>query len=213
MADTVEIEGGNVDEAIEAALKKLGVSRDDVEIEVLDKPSKGLLGLGAKEAKVRVWLKGTDAPAQQPDDVVREILSLMNIPADVSPEESEGSLFVNISGENLGMLIGRHGHTLDALQYLVNVCINKNNPAPRRIIIDVEGYRKQRSKEIKALTERIIGKVLARQQSVTLRPMNAYERKIVHTIVGEYSGVSSISSGEEPERQVIISPTQAANQP
>lgn len=208
MSDIIEFTGTNVDEAIENALKKMGVARDEVEVEVVEEPSKGLLGLGAKEAKVKVRLKSNLA-RKSPEAMVGEILSLMGIGARVDAEESAGVYYINIYGENLGMLIGRHGHTLDALQYLINVGANKNNPSPKRIIIDVEGYRQQRSKEIKALAERMVGKVIARHEAITLRPMNAYERKIVHLVVGEYSGVESSSTGEEPERHVVISPTES----
>lgn len=207
MTESNQFEGETIEEAIEKAVNEFKVAKEDMDIEILEQPSKGLLGIGGKVAKIIVSVKS--AAAAVPQETLSEILELMGVEATVETEDLEDHTGVNISGENLGMLIGRHGHTLDALQYLVNIMINKNSLAKKRIILDVEGYRKQKTDEIKAMTERVIGKVLIRQRPMTLRPMNAFERKLVHTVVGEYSGVSSISSGEEPERKVVISPAKA----
>ena len=206
MRDFIEVEGNDVDDAITIALEKLGASKDDVDVEVLDKPTKGLLGLGAKGAKIRVSLKGQDSVADA-EELVKDILSLMNIEAEISQEEADDNILINISGDNLGLLIGRHGNTLDALQYLVNIGANKNKTIRRRVIVDVEGYRRQRITDIKSLAARIVGKVLARQSEIELRPMNAFERKVVHDVVGEYEGVTSASADEGQERHVVISPT------
>lgn len=207
MTESNQFEGETIEEAIEKAVNEFKIAKEDMDIEILEQPSKGLLGIGGKVAKISVSVKS--AAAAVPQETLSEILELMGVEATVETEDLEDHTGVNISGENLGMLIGRHGHTLDALQYLVNIMINKNSLAKKRIILDVEGYRKQKTDEIKAMTERVIGKVLIRQRPMTLRPMNAFERKLVHTVVGEYSGVSSISSGEEPERKVVISPAKA----
>jgi len=203
-------EGDSVDEAIEKAVEELTVSKEDLDVEILAKPSKGLLGIGvSKGAKIKVAFKKVglkDEGGKSPKVVTEELLSLMGIEAEVDFEDLEDSIAVDVSGDNLGMLIGRHGHTLDAFQYLVNIMVNKDKLERKRVIVDIEGYRKQKTGEIKAMAERVVGKVMVRQKPITLRPMNAYERRLVHTIVGEYSGVSSTSIGEDPERKVVISP-------
>ncbi len=197
-------EGDSVDDASAKAEEEYNVSRDNMNIEILEQPSKGILGIGgSKIAKIKVTLK--DEGGRAPEIVVEELLSLMKIEATVELEDTEDSINVDVSGDDLGMLIGRHGHTLDAFQYLVNIMVNKDKLERKRVIVDIEGYRKQKTIEIKAMAERIVGKVLVRQDSITLRPMNAYERKLVHTVVSEYSDVSSISTGEDPERKVVIS--------
>ena len=198
-------EGDSVDDASAKAEEEYNVSRDNMNIEILEQPSKGILGIGgSKIAKIKVTLK--DEGGRAPEIVVEELLSLMKIEATVELEDTEDSINVDVSGDDLGMLIGRHGHTLDAFQYLVNIMVNKDKLERKRVIVDIEGYRKQKTIEIKAMAERIVGKVLVGQDSITLRPMNAYERKLVHTVVSEYSDVSSISTGEDPERKVVISP-------
>jgi len=198
-------EGDSVDEAIEKAVEELNIPKENIDVEILEQPSKGLLGIGgSKGAKIKVVQK--DDEGKPPKVIVEELLALMEIPATVESEDLEDSFSIDVSGDNLGMLIGRHGHTLDSFQYLVNIIANKNKLERKRVIVDIEGYRKQKTGEIKAMAERIVGKVLVRQKSITLRPMNAYERKLVHTVVGDYSGVSSTSSGEDPERKVVISP-------
>jgi len=204
--DFIEIEDDDVDNAVAVALEKLGVTKDQVDIEVLDKPSKGLLGLGAKGARVKVSLKSQDSGIRA-EELVRDILSLMDIEADISREDADDNIMIDISGDNLGLLIGRHGNTLDALQYLVSIGANKNRSVRRRIIVDVEGYRRQRIEDIKGLAARLIGKVLAGHSELELRPMNAFERKVVHDVVGEYDGVTSASVGEGEERHVVISPS------
>ena len=197
-------EGDSVDDASAKAEEEYNVSRDNMNIEILEQPSKGILGIGgSKIAKIKVTLK--DEGGRAPEIVVEELLSLMKIEATVELEDTEDSINVDVSGDDLGMLIGRHGHTLDAFQYLVNIMVNKDKLERKRVIVDIEGYRKQKTIEIKAMAERIVGKVLVGQDSITLRPMNAYERKLVHTVVSEYSDVSSISTGEDPERKVVIS--------
>lgn len=206
MRDFIEVEGDDVDDAIAIALEKLGVTKDLIDVEILDKPSKGLLGLGAKGAKIRVSVKGQDS-AVDAEGLVKDILSLMSIDATISQEEADDNILINISGDNLGLLIGRHGTTLDAIQYLVNIGANKNKAVRQRVIVDVEGYRQQRVKDIEGLATRIVEKVLAGQSEIELRPMNAFERKVVHDIVGKYDGVTSASIDEGQDRHVVISPS------
>lgn len=206
MRDFIEVEGDDVDDAIAIALEKLGVTKDLIDVEILDKPSKGLLGLGAKGAKIRVSVKGQDS-AVDAEGLVKDILSLMSIDATISQEEADDNILINISGDNLGLLIGRHGTTLDAIQYLVNIGANKNKAVRQRVIVDVEGYRQQRVKDIEGLAARIVEKVLAGQSEIELRPMNAFERKVVHDIVGKYDGVTSASIDEGQDRHVVISPS------
>lgn len=205
MDKVLEMEGQTVEEAIDQALEKLGTSRDEVEVEILDEANKGLLGLRkGKLARVRVWLK--DDIQEAVKAVVQQIIAHFPISADIETRPENEALWVELKGQDLAVLIGHHGQTLDALQLLANAIIKKTRPSAPRIVVEVEGYRARRQEQLQALAERMVGVALSRQEPVVLRPMNAYERKIIHTVVAEHDGVSSSSSGEEPDRQVTIYP-------
>jgi len=205
MGKTTETEADTTEEAIEAALAELGAGRDEVEIEILEEPNKGLLGLRKAKARVRVTVLDRDEVAKT---VVEGILAEMGVEATITAHREGDELWLTISGDSSAWLIGHHGYTLDALQVLVQSITSRQLQSPARVVLDIEDYRARRKKEIQSLAERTIGAVLARNEAISMRPMNAYERKIVHLAVGAYEGVVSISTGADPNRFVIIAPAE-----
>ncbi|MCL4439695.1 MAG: protein jag [Firmicutes bacterium] len=201
----VEKVGKTIDEAIELGLQEFGVLRDEVIIEVLEEPSKGLFGLiGSRPAKVKLTLK--DNPTRRTNHLLKNIFKAMDIPVDVAIKEHDQMLQVSLEGPDLGVLIGRRGETLDALQYLINLAINKNQEQRRKVILDVEGYRNRREETLQKLAMRLADKAKMRGRSVVLEPMNSQERRIIHTALQGRDDIYTFSEGEEPFRKIIISP-------
>jgi len=221
---SVEKTGKTVDEAVEAAIVELGVSREQIEYEVLEEPSKGLFGfLGGKPARVRVELVDTqgavpqekkvrasvaDKPASDPVEVAKTFLMSVfkAMKLDVKIEKLTGieQVTLNLRGEDLGILIGKHGQTLDALQYLTNLAAHRDSEERVRIIIDVEDYRKRREETLVRLAQRLADRVKLRGEKVVLEPMSPHERKIIHTALQDDLRVTTFSEGEEPFRKVVI---------
>lgn len=204
MSKTTETEAETTEAAVEAALEELGVERDQVAIEILEEPNKGLLGLRKARARVKVTVVDIEDVAKA---VVEGLLDKMGAEAKVTIHREGEELWLTISGNSLAWLIGHHGYTLDALQVLAQSMISRQMKSPARVVLDIEDYRARRKKEIQSLAERTIGAALARNEAISLRPMNAFERKIVHLVAAEYEGVSSMSAGVDPNRFVIITPT------
>ncbi|MBO8127863.1 MAG: protein jag [Peptococcaceae bacterium] len=202
----IEKTGKSVQEAVNLALQDLGVSEDRVEIEVLEEPSKGFLGiLGGRPARVMVRVK--DSVCDDVSLLVREIVSAMGVAADIKVEnEEENRLYVRLEGEDAGVLIGRRGETLNALQYLVNLSINRKREERYRVIIDVEGYRKKREETLQRLALKLADKVRRRGRSIVLEPMNAHERRVIHTTLRSRNDIYTFSEGEEPYRKIVIAP-------
>ncbi len=203
MAMFVEKLGKTVDEAVEAALEELNTDIENVTVEVIDEGSKGVLGIFKnKEAKVRVTLK--DDIKVEVGTFIGNILDKMDVDATVSVTEKEDCINVDISGENVGILIGRRGETLDAIQYITSLVVNKDNDDFKRIIVDVENYRQKREETLIALAYRMANKVEKYKKSITLEPMTPYERRIIHSALQERFTIETISIGEEPNRKVVI---------
>lgn len=201
----VEKVGKTIDEAIERGLQEFGVLRDEVIIEVLEEPSKGLFGLiGSRPAKVKLTLK--DNPVRRADRLLKSIFQAMDVPVELDVRENDQLLQVSIEGPDLGILIGRRGETLDALQYLANLAINKNQEQRRKVILDVEGYRLRREETLQKLAVRLADKAKQRGRSVVLEPMNSQERRIIHTALQGRDDIYTFSEGEEPFRKIIIAP-------
>jgi len=204
-SNIVESTGKTVDEAIETALEDLKLSRNDVEIEILEEPTKGLFGLlGGKPARVRVRTKITATGRAK--EMLNNVMRAMKLDVNIEAVEKNERVIINISGPDLGILIGRRGETLDALQYLVNLSANKNVEKRKRIIIDIEGYRKRREETLMKLAFKLADKARQRGRNVVLEPMNSMERRIIHTALQERDDIYTFSEGEEPYRKIIISP-------
>jgi spoIIIJ-associated protein len=205
MMRKIEKSGKTVDIAIDSALKELNVSRNDVDVEVLEEANKGLFGfIGSKLAKVRLTVKET--PTDKVKELLAKIFNSMDIKVNMEVTSREEHVIINLIGSDLGILIGRRGETLDALQYLVNLAANKNVETRTRFIIDVEGYRERREDTLKKLAQRLAEKAIRKGQNVILEPMNPHERRVIHTALQNNKSVETYSQGDEPYRKIIISP-------
>ncbi len=200
-----------VQAAVSAACAELGVAEEDVSCEVLVQPKKGFLGIGASDAKVKVVYeeKEESDPALE---FTKALLKNMNIEASISTEKREnGEFLINIDGEEAGVLIGHHGETLDALQYLCSLAANKKNGEEdgreyKRVVVDISGYRAKREETLRALARRTAEKALKYKKSVSLEPMPSQERRIIHSEVQKIDGVTTNSIGAENNRRVVIYP-------
>lgn len=205
-AQTVEKKGRNIDEAIQAALEELGCEIDDVQVEVLEEPSKGLLGLGLGKKPALVRVTQRDKPERFVRNVVEEILNRMKIDYQINSVESEeGRVRINIVGNDMGLLIGRKGETLNAVQFIVGLIVNRNREEKIRVMLDVEDYRKKREISLEELALRLSDKVKKTRKNVVMRPMTSQERRIVHTALQGDPQISTYSMGDEPNRKVVIS--------
>lgn len=201
----VEKAGKTVDEAVDLALKELDASIDDVSVEILEEPSKGILGLiMVKQARVRITVK--EESPNRAVSLLKEIFRTMDLDVKINAEENEKTIMIDLEGPDLGLLIGRRGETLDALQYLVNLSVNKNQEIRKKIIIDIEGYRDRREKTLQKLAEKLAEKARQRGRNVVLEPMSAQERRIIHTALQGRDDIYTFSEGEDPYRKIIISP-------
>lgn len=198
----VEKSGKSVEEALRLALIDLEVSRDQVEIEILEEGSKGFLGIGAKETRIRVTKKNDVIETAR--NFLSNILNQMSINAKLEIEQNDEVLSINMIGEDMAILIGKRGQTLDSLQYLVSLVVNKEREDYLRVVLDTENYRAKRKETLEALAEKLASKVKKSRKNVILEPMNPYERRIIHSALQNNPSVSTKSEGEEPYRKVII---------
>jgi len=197
--------GRTADEAIEAALLDLGVDRDKVLIEVIEEGNKGLFGiLGGKEAKVRVSLKEL-SPEECAKDFLGNILDAMNVSGVIDVGSDENGININVSGDDMGVLIGRRGETLNALQYLTGLVVNKKTEDYVRVNLDTENYRKKREETLINLANKLAERAIRYRKNVMLEPMNPYERRIIHASLQNNSQVTTYSTGEDTDRRVVIS--------
>ncbi len=204
MKKQVEIEAGSIEEAVKEALIKLGASREEVEIEVIEEGSRGFLGLiGNRLARVRVKLK--ESHTEIIARTIKEIIYAIGI--DVSFKISKSELYwnVNFEGPDVRLLIGRHGDTLNALQFLVNLIVSKRINEKIQLIMDAEGYRQRREETLRRLARRLSERVKRTKKDVVLEPMTPQERRIIHMELKENPWVYTVSEGEEPYRKVVIS--------
>jgi spoIIIJ-associated protein len=211
----VERSAPSVEEAIEAALDELGVSEQEAEVQILREPQKGVLGIGAQDALVRVRVREEEVSgaeleeqAELAEEFLEGLLERMGIDAEVDHHEVDGAMYVDIlgagDGEGMGLLIGKHGATLGALQELVRSAVQRRTGSRCRVLVDVEGYGKRRRSMIAERARQVALRVRRTGKQETLEAMNPYERKIVHDAASEVGGVESASEGQEPERRVVI---------
>lgn len=195
-----------VEQAIIEALEQLDADRDDTSIEILKEPSKGLFGLiGTKDAKVRVTV--VNDPIEVINNFMETLLSRMNINGKVNVIKREAKLDVDIKGisdSDMGILIGKRGSTLDAIQYLLSLAVNRDREKYIRVFLDTENYRKRREETLVILAKKMASKVKSSRRSFKLEPMNPYERRIIHSTLQEDLNVETHSEGEEPYRKVVI---------
>ncbi len=241
MTKFIETTGRTEDDAVAAALKQLGMSRDDVSVMVLERAKSGFLGFGASPAKVRVsWEEPDPEPIPEPKPVrapkaaqpkpapapiehkpiptetngdvekVKAFLSglfeRMDVDADIDAgyDSETNTVCVELSGQHVGTLIGRRGETLDAIQHLANYVLNSGSEDRTRVNIDAENYRAKRADALTGLAKKTAAKVVRYRRNQTLEPMNAYERHVIHTALQDFEGVTTYSTGTEPNRRVVI---------
>ncbi len=202
-AKTVEL-------ALEKGAEELGYTVEQVKYDILEEPKSGFLGIGSVNAKLRVYHE--DSPAENAFGFVKTLLDNMGVEADVVlSEETEESALITVSGSNLGLLIGKHGDVLDAIQYLSTLAANKDKDDFFRIAVDVEGYREKRAETLRALARKMADRVLKSRRNYTFEPMNAYERRIIHSEVQKIEGVSTHSIGQDADRKIVISLDRKSN--
>ncbi len=219
---SVETEGKNTEEAIDKACEELAVSREDLEVEVLANGSSGFLGLGAKNARIRATVKEMDAPrspgarssaafsdnqaAETAKKTLQDILRLLEVEATVDLKEDSERILLNIQGDGSGLLIGRKGQTLDAMEYLINKIVHKEAEDKKRIVVDTENYRFRREDSLVKLAQRLGEKAKRLGRPVTISPMSAHDRRIIHLALQEDKTLRTWSTGTGLYRKVIISP-------
>jgi len=201
---TVEKVGRTVDEAVEEALKDFNTTRDQVEIRILDAGSKGVFGIGAKPVRVKVSFE--DSPESAAKRFLSQILGHMGLDVEIDVTLKEKQIYINLKGKNMGILIGKRGQTLDSLQYLVNLVINKGDQQYIGVMLDTENYRKRRRETLENLASNLAKKARMTRRPVVLEPMNPYERRIIHATLQNDRQVSTYSEGDEPFRNVVIVP-------
>ena len=255
MLKWIESTGRTEDAAIEAALAKLGMDRDEVSVEILERAKSGFLGIGSCPAKVKVTYEAPDEPEQVPvkkapaaappakaaptakapaapkaeskpveaasaprpvaptdgektEQIVQFITGLLehmgSVARPVVQLDDEGNYQVELVGEHLGGLNGRRGETLDAIQQLTGYAVNHGQSKRVRIHVDAEGYRAKREESLVRLARKVAGKVVKYRRNVTLEPMNAYERHVIHTALQDYPDVTTYSIGTEPNRRTVV---------
>ena len=234
MIKSLEMRGRTEDEAIAAALKELGLDRDDVSVQVVERAKSGFLGIGASPAVIRVEHEAPDEPVEEvekteaaapvtastpaADEPAEEcadykairsflsgLLERMGTEAKIEISPRDKGVNVNLSGPNMGAVIGRRGETLDAIQHLTNYVVNRSSEKHMHISVDAESYRAKREESLVRLAEKMAAKVIRYKRSMALEPMNSYERHIIHTALQNYEGVSTSSTGTEPNRRVVVS--------
>jgi len=200
--------GRTVEEATERALMQLGASHEDVDVVVLDAGTRGMLGLGAREARVRVTLReGAAATAHR---LAERVLQLMGFATTVRARESADTVTVEVHGQDLGALIGRRGGTLESVELLLGAMVAKETGLRSRIILDVEGYWERRHAYLEKLARQTAERVHREDRQIVLAPMPARERRVIHSLLADHPAVMTYSQGEGVERRVVIAPRKAA---
>ena len=199
----IEATGKTIDDAISSAITQLGVDRDSVSVEVLEKPKSGFLGIGGNLAKIKVSysISNTDKAQKFLEDLFIHMGA--STKADIF-ENEEGNLEIQLSGADVSMLIGRRGETLDAIQHLTSYAINIGEENRARVSIDAEGYRAKREEALCQLARKTAGKAVKLRKNVTLEPMNAYERHVIHLALQDWRDVSTFSTGVQQNRRIVV---------
>ena len=204
MLKSIEVSGRTVEEAIETALTQLGLTRDDVSVEIVEQAKVGFLGLKNTPAVVKVLYDVKKDRTAHVENFLTGLFERMGVEAGVELTEGEDSISVALTGRDPGALIGRRGETLDAIQHLTNYVVNRGASSRVRINIDAENYRQRRNETLENLAARTAGKVIKYRRNITLDPMNAYERHIIHATLQSYAHISTYSVGTEPNRRIVV---------
>jgi len=211
---TIEVSGPSVEEAVARGLAKLGATRDEVDIEVLSRGSRGFLGLGAREAVVRISLRPREDIKLAAKEALQELLAKMGVQAEVSirseeetPQGADAPPFIlDVTGRDLGILIGRRGQTLQALQYITRLIVSREAQRWVNLVVDVERYKARREKSLRELARRMAEQVAFTRQPIALEPMPPHERRIIHLALRDHPLVTTKSVGKGDKRRVTIIP-------
>ena len=200
----VEVTGKSVNEAIENALKELNITKDRAIIDIIEEGSKGFLSLiGNKPAKVKVTVKRDYV--EEAYNFIKSVLDSMRILAEIKIKEDNDVININLTGPKMGLVIGYRGETLDSLQYLISLVVNKHHDVPyKKVILDTENYRSKREETLKHVALKLANKVKKNKKAFKLEPMNPYERRIIHAALQENDTIITYSEGDEPFRRVVI---------
>lgn len=200
----IEISAKTVNDAIIEACQKLEVSSDKLEYEVIDEGAAGFLGIGAKPAVIKACAKCSISDDAK--NFLNDVFAAMKmvVVVDVQYNEDEKNMNIELSGDDMGVLIGKRGQTLDSLQYLVSLVVNKNMDEYIRVKVDTENYRERRKETLENLAKNIAYKVKRNKRPVSLEPMNPYERRIIHSALQNDKYVMTHSEGDEPFRRVVV---------
>lgn len=193
-----------VNDAITEACKALGVTSDKLDYKVVEEGSNGFLGIGAKDAQIEAAVKNSVSDVAS--DFLKDVFAAMNIivVVDVKYNADNNEINIDLSGDDMGVLIGKRGQTLDSLQYLVSLVVNKGNEDYIRVKVDTENYRERRKSTLENLAKNMAYKVKRTRRPLHLEPMNPYERRIIHSALQNDKFVTTHSEGEEPYRHVVI---------
>ena len=206
-SEYIEVSAKTINEAITEACRKLSVTSDKLEYEVMEEGSAGFLGIGSKpaviKAKVKFEKKSLDEVAKSFLNDVFEAMH-MTVVVNITYDEMNNSMDIDLSGEEMGVLIGKRGQTLDSLQYLVSLVVNKEVEDYVRVKVDTENYRQRRKETLEYLAKNIAYKVKRTKRPVSLEPMNPYERRIIHSALQNDKYITTHSEGEEPFRRVVV---------
>ena len=203
----IEVSAKTVSDAITEACQKLSVTSDMLDYEVIEEGSAGFLGIGSKPAVIKAGVKVTELSVEDTAKTfLRDVFEAMKLEVvvNIKYDEAERNMDIDLSGDDMGVLIGKRGQTLDSLQYLVSLVVNKDAENYIRVKVDTENYRERRKETLENLAKNIAYKVKRTKKSVSLEPMNPYERRIIHSALQNDKYVSTHSEGEEPFRRVIV---------
>ena len=200
----LEWSGRTVEEAVDEALKKLDITRDHAEVTILDPGNKGFLGIGSKPARVLVQRAAQFDPEKLAKHFLSEVTDAMGIACEFETKMRERQLFIDMKGRELGALIGKRGQTLDSLQYLTNLVVNKGKDPYVSVVLDTENYRQRRRETLESLARSLAKKAKQTRKNVVLEPMNPHERRIIHAALQNDRYVTTYSEGDEPYRYVVI---------
>ncbi len=203
----IEVSAKTVNEAITEACRKLSVTSDRLDYQVIEEGSSGFLGIGSRPAIIKAAVKIEEVSAEYAaKNFLNDVFAAMNmkVVVDVNYNEEEKSMDIELSGEEMGVLIGKRGQTLDSLQYLVSLVVNKEMEEYIRVKVDTENYRQRRKETLENLAKNIAYKVKKTRRPVSLEPMNPYERRIIHSTLQNDRAISTHSEGDEPFRRVVV---------
>ncbi len=202
MSKSVKKSAKTVDEAIALALAELKLSKDEATVEVLEEGSKGLFGFGSKDAVVLVT--SNFSPEKRAREFLEDVFVCMGMRIDIDITYEDKTMKIDLSGDNMGLIIGKHGDTLNALEHLVSLTVNRGDGEYVRVILDTENYREKRRQALVRLAENLAGSVVNHKKKITLEPMSSNERRIIHSTLQSNKYVDTYSIGEEPYRKIVI---------